>query len=117
MAVTLTPFGKEIRKLRIERGETMMEMANRIQKSPSYLSSVETGRKSIPATLINQIVQTYGLDDRAAQRLQDAANASASVFKIAPTEEKDQELVAAFARKFDSLTDEQRKQLFNILMD
>ncbi|MDC6293963.1 helix-turn-helix domain-containing protein [Ralstonia pseudosolanacearum] len=111
----LTPFGKEIRKLRIEQGETMMEMAQKLGKSPSFLSSIETGRKSVPEGLVEQMASVYSLSQQLRSALATAAAASANVFRIAPRTSKDQELVAAFARKIDSLSEDQRKQMFKIL--
>lgn len=110
----LTQFGKEIRKLRIEKGETMAQMADKLKRSPSFLSSVETGRKSIPDSLIDDVVREYQLSPAAANALAAAAASSATVFRIEPAA-KDQELVAAFARKFDTLSEDQRKTLFSIL--
>ena len=44
----LSPFGKFCRKLRLERGELLLDMAKKLQVQSSYLSSVEVGRKSVP---------------------------------------------------------------------
>ncbi|KAI3593381.1 hypothetical protein D9X30_1691 (plasmid) [Cupriavidus sp. U2] len=92
----------------------MAQMADRLKRSASFLSSVETGRKSIPESLIEDVVREYGLAPAAASELSAAAARSATVFRIEPAEQ-DQELVATFARKLDTLSDEQRKRIFNIL--
>ena len=116
MAV-LTEFGKEIRKLRIERGETMLDMSTRVGKSPSFLSAVETGRKPVPPQLVEDIANAYQLAPPVASMLRTAATKSVNAFKITPTTEKDHALVAAFARKFDSLDETQREHIFKILKD
>jgi len=116
MAV-LTEFGKEIRKLRIERGETMQDMSDKIGKSPSFLSAIETGRKPVPPQVVEDVAEKYQLSPAASSALRAAAAKSASAFKITPSTEKDHALVAAFARKFDSLDDAQRERIFKILKD
>ncbi|SAL25685.1 Helix-turn-helix domain protein [Caballeronia turbans] len=112
---TLTQFGKEIRKLRIERGETMLDMSQKIGKSPSFLSAVETGRKPVPAQLVADIAAAYQLSSDSKQSLQVLAERSMTTFKIEPKDESEHALVAAFARKLDSLDDEQRQKILRIL--
>lgn len=111
----LTKFGKEVRKLRIERGETMMDMAKKVGRPPSLLSAVETGQKGVPEGLVEQIIASYGLDDAASEVLRSAAFESATVYKIKPAGEQQRELVAAFARKLDALSAEERSSMLRIL--
>ena len=51
----LSPFGKFCRKLRLERGELLLDMAKKLQVQSSYLSSVEVGRKSVPESWKDEI--------------------------------------------------------------
>jgi transcriptional regulator with XRE-family HTH domain len=111
----LTGFGKEVRKLRIERGETMLDMSAKVNKSPSFLSAVETGRKPVPPQLVDDIAHAYCLSNGMIAKLRQLAEESVTAFKLTPTREADHALVAAFARKFDSLDDEQRQSIMNIL--
>jgi len=48
LASRLTPYGMLVRALRIVAGSTLMDMAERLDKTPAELSAVEMGRK--PAT-------------------------------------------------------------------
>ncbi|MBC8725814.1 helix-turn-helix transcriptional regulator [Paraburkholderia sp. 31.1] len=116
MMANLTDFGKEIRKIRIERGEKMLDMSEKVNKSPSFLSAVETGRKPVPMQLVDDIVKVYQLSSLTADRLRQFAENSISEFRITPQREADQTLVAAFARKFDSLDDNQRESILRILL-
>ncbi|MBW5284568.1 helix-turn-helix domain-containing protein [Burkholderia gladioli] len=111
----LTEFGKEIRKLRIERGEKMLDMSTKVNKSPSFLSAVETGRKPVPMQLVDEIVTVYQLSKALADRLRTLAERSVTEFRITPRRAADQALVAAFARKLDSLDDTQRANILRIL--
>ena len=51
----ITEFGKELRKLRIDRGEILKTMAEKINVTSSYLSAIECGKRNIPADLIQKL--------------------------------------------------------------
>ncbi len=51
----LSDYGKVIRKARVETGETLSTMAKSLQKTVSFLSATETGRKKIPMDLVPKI--------------------------------------------------------------
>ena len=46
----ITPIGKFLRKLRIDTGEILKDMAEKLHVSPSFLSAVENGKKKMPST-------------------------------------------------------------------
>lgn len=111
----VTEFGKLVRKLRIERGETMVEMSGKVGRSPSFLSAMETGKKSIPSQIVDAITNVYQLSDQDAAALRASASASGHAFRLSPTTDEDRELVAAFAAKYDSLSDTQREAMWKVL--
>lgn len=45
----LTEFGKLLRIIRINSGDTSKDMAKKLNLSPSYLSAIESGKRNIPA--------------------------------------------------------------------
>ena len=55
----ITPFGKAIRKARIDLGVTMSQMAEEIGYPPSYLSMLETGRKHINEDALRKILEYF----------------------------------------------------------
>ncbi|WP_408380213.1 helix-turn-helix domain-containing protein [Paraburkholderia megapolitana] len=112
---TPTPFGKELRMLRLDRGETMASMAGKLGRSAGFLSSVETGRKPVPAKLVDEVVGCYSLGEATAAKLHQLAQTSTGVFKLSPLDDKAYALASAFARKFDSLSDDQQNKILNIL--
>ncbi len=57
----VTPYGKQLRKLRIEREEGGDDMASRLDISSSYLSMIERGKRDIPDDFTDKIAETYGL--------------------------------------------------------
>ena len=57
----LTELGKFLRKLRIDNGELLKDMAIKLNVTPSFLSMVETGRRSIPKKWEEEIEKIYSL--------------------------------------------------------
>ena len=54
----MTPFGREIRKMRSERGVTLSDMAKALQVSPAYLSALEHGKRGKPSIPMVNVVGT-----------------------------------------------------------
>ncbi len=114
----LTPFGKEVRKLRIDRGLLLKDLADAIGCSPAWLSAVETGRKAVPHTLAQKIADQLKLGASDAQRLIVAAEISSKKFKLELSDNATMEqrnLAATFARRFNELSDEDIRRIRNIL--
>jgi transcriptional regulator with XRE-family HTH domain len=57
-----TPYGKYLKKIRIDHDQTIAVMAKHLEISPSYLASIETGAREIPAGFSSKLVELYGLD-------------------------------------------------------
>lgn len=57
----LTEFGKFLRKLRIDNGELLKDMAIKLNVTPSFLSMVETGKRSVPKKWKEEIEKSYSL--------------------------------------------------------
>lgn len=57
----LTEFGKFLRKLRIDNGELLKDMAIKLSVTPSFLSMVETGKRSAPKKWEEEIEKVYNL--------------------------------------------------------
>jgi len=110
----LTPFGKAVRKIRIDRSETLGDMAGALGISAAFLSSAETGKRNIPDDLIDRIVRHFGLKGAEAQELRTLALESRSSVKLKPTE-KNRHLATAFARKFDELDKAQIEEILKVL--
>ena len=45
----ITELGKELRKIRIDQDERLLDMAERLEKSAAFVSAVEVGKKSPPS--------------------------------------------------------------------
>lgn len=64
-----TEFGKELRKIRVDREETQVDMARRLGFSPYRLSLIERGERSVPFGMAARVKEKYRLSGEEAARL------------------------------------------------
>jgi transcriptional regulator with XRE-family HTH domain len=102
----ITPFGIATRKLRLDKGLRLLDMAEQLGVSSSFISAVETGKKPIPAGYVTSVIRALGLTGPEARELQKAADRSKSFVDVDGLQGTQRELVAAFARKLDDLPPE-----------
>jgi len=60
-----TEYGKYLKKLRIDKDNTLAAMAKDMGIAPSYLSAIESGERVIPVDFTEKISEKYSLDDTA----------------------------------------------------
>ena len=115
----LSPFGKFCRKLRLERGELLLDMAKKLQVQSSYLSSVEVGRKSVPECWKDEIANLYNLNIDEKKELEKAIDESIRQIKInmENRSDKDRQFLLAFARKLDDLEFTEKESILKILQN
>jgi transcriptional regulator with XRE-family HTH domain len=106
----MTPFGREIRKIRIDADLTLGEMAVALGKKPSYMSAVELGDKPLSEELTMAIIgyfkslpyfKHHRLDERLLMRLADRTRKTVNVQALP---DRCRENVAAFARRLPGLS-------------
>ena len=102
----ITPFGIATRKLRLDKGLRLLDLAEKLNLSSSFISAVETGKKPIPAGYVDSVVKALGLTPTEALELQRAADRSKTIVDVDGLQGSQRELVAAFARKLDDLPPE-----------
>lgn len=113
----LTSIGKFLRKLRIDNGEILKNMADKLNVTVSFLSAVENGKKRMPTTWNQRICNMYNLNEQ--QRAEFTA-------AIAETEESlelnfqgvalgNRELAVSFARKFADFDSDQLEKIKKML--
>lgn len=112
----ITKLGKELRKLRIDRGLRLYDMAESIGISTAMLSAVETGRKAAPDDLVNRLAKKYKEVASRQADLERLADMTKKEVRMAlDSRENATELAVAFARRFRELTDEQIVQVKEVL--
>ena len=66
-----TEYGKYLKKLRIDKDNTLAAMAKDMGIAPSYLSTIESGERVIPVDFTEKISEKYSLDDTAKDELRE----------------------------------------------
>ncbi len=101
----MTNFGKEIRKIRLDLGITLFDMAAAIGISSAMLSSVETGRKAAPDDLVDRLANAYAeVREQKEKFVRLAALTKKEVRVALDSREEATELAVAFARNFSQLS-------------
>ncbi len=116
--MSINAFGKEARKLRIDKDLLLKDVADGLNVSPTFLSAVEAGRKPIPPGFVNRVADFMGLSDEERHRLQLAADQSVREQRIAFTPGASavaRETVSMLARNFESLTEDDFKRIREVL--
>lgn len=78
----ITPFGVFLRKLRLDNGEIMKNMAEKLEVSSSFLSAVENGKKNIPTAWFDMICGLYDLNENKKEELRETMVLSQPYIKI-----------------------------------
>lgn len=112
----LTEFGKLLRIIRINSGDSSKEMARKLHLSPSYLSAIENGKRNIPVDMEKQLYGAYPLSDTDKEKIHKAMFSSSEMIKINLTDfaEKKQKLIFAITR--DDISDDTIDKMFNLIV-
>lgn len=119
----LTEFGKAIRKIRLDKGEILKDMAKRLSVSSAFLSAVENGRKNVPEKWIDQIIEFYQLDEEGQKKLKQAyfeTRDSAAIFgleNMAKSSGTKRKAALVFTRTFENMSDETAEQILKVLQN
>lgn len=78
----VTALGKFLRILRINTGETAQQMSAKLGMSPSYLSTIENGKRNVPPTMEEDILKNYTLTEDQKTELHNVVVKSSEMVKI-----------------------------------
>ena len=112
-----TTFGKELRKLRIDKDETIHQMAKKLEMSMSYLSAIEAGSRNIPGDMVDKIIVKYKLNKERSENLRQAEAESAKEINVnlEGISKEQRKLVFALSRKLNKISDEECLDILNKL--
>lgn len=111
----ITEIGKELRRLRIDRDERLIDMADRLGKSAAFISAIETGKKTPPSGFEDLVADVYRLSDDAVGALYVAADRSRRTFTLEPNSSIARDTAGLMARRMNSLSEDQFRNILNIL--
>lgn len=78
----LTPFGKYMKKYRVNTGMKLKEMADRLNTSSARLSAIEHGKITISDNLVTSISDTFSLSGRQRYDLRRAQLQSQNTYQM-----------------------------------
>ncbi|PKM09270.1 MAG: XRE family transcriptional regulator [Gammaproteobacteria bacterium HGW-Gammaproteobacteria-4] len=112
----LTSFGKTLRKIRIDHSVTLGQLGELTGVSAAFISALERG-KPVPKDFIAKISSTLklaphdelALEQAAAQQIKEVT------LKIDGMSDSARELVVAFARRFEDLSDDEVRSMLGSL--
>lgn len=113
----LTPFGKALRQLRIDKSLRLLDVAGAINVSSAFLSAVETGRKAIPDGFVVQLSRALNLTTAEVRSLRSAVDQTRKEVRVDELQGDQREFVAAFARKIGTVSPDVLKLLRDELND
>lgn len=98
-------FGKFCRKLRIDRGERLFDMAKELGVSSAFLSKVENGQRKPPQEWRDKLIDQYSLDPEQIKNLDECIYEAQNYdsIDISNLNDSDKMLMLSFARKFDGI--------------
>jgi len=111
----ITELGKELRRIRIDRDEKMLDMAKKLEKSPAFVSSLETGKKTPPTGFEEAVIQAYSLATAAADKLRMAADRSRRAFTLEPKSAFGRDTAGLMARRINDLSERDLEEIRRIL--
>lgn len=113
----LTSLGRFLRKLRIDQGEILKDMAEKLDVTVSFLSAVENGKKRMPSNWNGRICQIYSLTEQQREEFTTAIAETEDAIEMNLVDANlgRRELAVSFARKFNSIDDAQVEAIRKIL--
>ncbi len=115
----LTSLGRFLRKLRIDQGEILRDMAAKLNVTVSFLSAVENGKKKMPSSWNEEICRMYDFNQKQKEEFTTAIaeTEKAVEMNLQNATIGKRELAVSFARRFSEIDDSQVEAIRKILME
>lgn len=114
----ITKFGKICRNLRIDNGELLKNMAERLNVSSAFLSKVENGKAKPPVKWKEIIVNEYRLDKKQKEELTKSIyEAREDVIRINTFSQNDRDMLFAFIKQLKNMDKKEKdkwKRMLNL---
>lgn len=113
--VMVTQLGKILRIIRVNTGESMRVMAEKLNVSVSYLSAIENGKRNVPTNFGELVAGNYDLSAKDKKNLRDAIQDSTEKMKVNITELGEKKKRILYALTSDDLDEETLSRLVEII--
>jgi HTH-type transcriptional regulator, competence development regulator len=107
----LTPFGIELRKLRVENRKRIFDLADDLDVSSSSISAWETGRRDVPPEKVDRIGELFKLTNEELHKLKEAATVSRRRIIIEANSTEAREFANAVKLRVNSLSPDTLREL------
>ena len=113
----LTSIGRFLKKLRIDRGEILKDMAEKLDVTVYFMSAVENGKKHMPSAWNGKICRLYDLNEEQRREFTTAIaeTEDAIEMNLVSANLGRRELAVSFARRFNNIDDAQVEAIRKIL--
>lgn len=113
----LTSFGKFCRKIRIDNGKLLFDMAQQLGVSSAFLSKVENGKAKPPVGWENIIINKYNLSEEQIAELHESIYVArnSNVINISDMTNDDRDMMLAFARRLDTMNSVDKEKIKKLL--
>lgn len=114
-----TKFGDTVQAIRRAAGKTLQDVAGELEVSSAFLSAIENGKKRIPDGFVDRLAGALPEIRESSLSLESLAVQARGevVVELPHATEEDAALAVSIARKFGSLSENQKKSLRDILKD
>lgn len=97
MTKIATKLGQLLRKIRVDSGEVLMHMANKLKMSPAFLSAIELGKRSVPSDFVTNLINNYSLSNDVLTNIIHAIEDDKRIIELNLADADDQQIDAALA--------------------
>lgn len=111
----ITELGKVLRIIRINVGDSMRDMAEKLNLSAAYLSAIENGKRNVPDDFEEKIKSSYKLSEKDVLKLREAITDTASKVKINITELSDKRKKLLYALTKGDLDEDTIEELCQVI--
>ena len=113
----MNQLGIILRTLRLKHGELLYDMAQNLGVSPAFLSSVENGKRSAPASWLHVLSEKYDLLPEQQAELTTAIGETVKQIRldVSNASPERRNCALTFARRFDDFSDEEVQQILSVL--
>ena len=110
-------FGKEFKKILIEKNMRLYDIANELGVSSSFVSAVICGKRGVPTNWFETIKETCNLSDEEITNLKDLANENGNICRLnlANASNLTKSTAYAFQRNLNNLDDETLKKIKSLI--
>ncbi len=101
---SISEFGRLMREIRKAYGDSLRDLASKLEISAAFLSAMEIGKKKIPVEYASRIANIYNLSKEVEQQIEDSISQSNQkvIINLEELNHSQREASLSFARKISN---------------